>query len=227
MAYPVKIAERVMKLSPWNWCRVVGVGFLIQASPGNSAPETGEAPPVVLSTSPDGKFILRREREESTDLGEARKRLELCSSQGRILYAWTSGLGATSVLWGPDSRFLAINDMPGDGGDLLRIFSLDPSNGSVTPLRAPDGKKLRADAESRHGNFLSRIESVRLRAVEWKGGRLWCELDGVSCPKREPAVHVPFHDLWVFGMQGTNSPELVEEWTRNVPKDRPYRDDRR
>jgi hypothetical protein len=194
------------------------------ASAAQPAGATGQTEPTILSTSPDGKFFLRRQHAEPTDRGEAQKRVEICTDNGAVLYAWTGGLGSTTVLWSPDARLLALNDMPGEGGDLLRIFSLDPVKISVTPLREPDGNKLRAEAESRRGTFLSRIERVNLRALEWRDGRLWCQLDGFSTLKRQQSVHVPFHDLWVYGVQGTNSPEVIEEWARTLPKEIPYRD---
>jgi len=193
--------------------------FLIN---GSSAAQI--AVPVVLSTSPDGKFYLRRLQEDSTDRGVAQKRLEICANTGAVLYAWTSALGATTALWRPDSRLLALNDMPGNEGDLLWIFALDPEKCSAIPIREPNGKTLLSDAESRHGTFLSRIDHVHLRAKEWKDEKLWCQLDGFSTLKLQPAVHVPFHDLWVFETQGTNPPEIDEEWTRKTPKDLPYRD---
>ncbi len=178
----------------------------------------------LLSRSPDGKFLLRRERAESGERGEARKTLSICSPGGKVLYEWISPLGATTALWSGDSRFLALNDMPGDAGDQLRVFHLDPSGRSVTPLRDPDGAKLRAEVERRHGSFLSRVDKAALRASEWKDGRLWCAVTGTFSPKRQPTVHVPFHHLWVYRIDGTNTPVLEQEWTLTDPKERSYRD---
>jgi hypothetical protein len=178
----------------------------------------------VISSSPDGNFQLRRQQGESSDRGEARKVLSLCSKEGKVLYQWTSGLGTTAALWSPDEHFVAINDMPGEKGDLLRIFALDPSTPSVTPLRDSDGKKLRQEVETRHGSFFSKIDAVTLRASEWKEGRLWCLLTGTFSPKRQPSVHIPFHHLWVFKLDGKNAPLLQEEWTLTDPREKSYRD---
>ena len=177
-----------------------------------------------LSKSPDGKFLLCRHQAEASDRGEARKTLSIRSPAGKVLYEWLSPLGATTPLWSPDSRFLAVNDMPGEAGDQLRIFRLDPSGTTALPLRDPDGRKLRADVEKRHGNFLSTVEKVALRASEWKEGRLWCTVTGTFSPKRQPSVHVPFHHLWVYRLNGTNAPVLEQEWTLTDPKERSYRD---
>jgi hypothetical protein len=178
----------------------------------------------VLSTSPDGKFLLRRERAESGDRGEARKTLAICSKEGKVLYEWFSPLGATTPLWSGDSRFLAVNDMPGEAGDQLRIFYLDPAGTSAVSLRDPDGAKLKSEVEKRHGNFLSNVDKAALRASEWKEGRLWCTVTGTFSPKRQPTVHVPFHHLWVYRIDGTNAPVLEQEWTLTDPKERSYRD---
>jgi hypothetical protein len=178
----------------------------------------------ILSTSPDGKFLLRRERAESGDRGEARKTLTICSKEGKVLYEWFSPLGATTPLWSSDSRFLAVNDMPGEAGDQLRIFSLDPAVTSAVSLRDPDGAKLKSEVEKRHGNFLSTVDKAALRASEWKEGRLWCTVTGTFSPKRQPTVHVPFHHLWVYRIDGTNAPVLEQEWTLTDPKERSYRD---
>lgn len=178
----------------------------------------------LLSKSPDGGFLLRRERAESGDRGEARKTLAICSRGGKVLYEWMSPLGATTPIWSGDSRFLAVNDMPGEAGDQLRIFYLDPSGAAAIPLRDPNGAKLKAELEKRHGNFLSRIDKATLRASEWKDGRLWCAVTGSFSPKRQPTVHVPFHHLWVYRIDGTNSPVLEQEWTLSDPKERSYRD---
>ena len=187
--------------------------------PSSHAQET-----TVLSKSPDGRFFLRREQAESGDRGEARKKLAICSQEGKVLYEWFSPLGATTPLWSGDSRFLALNDMPGEAGDQLRIFYLDPSGASAIPLRDPDGKKLKAEVEKRHGSFLSHIDKTTLRASEWKEGRLWCTVTGTFNPKRQPTVHVPFHHLWVYRIDGTNAPVLEQEWTLTDPKERSYRD---
>jgi hypothetical protein len=178
----------------------------------------------VLSQSPDGKFLLRRKQAEAGDRGEARKTLVICSPDGKVLYEWLSPLGATTALWSGDSRFLALNDMPGEAGDQLRVFYLDPSGPKVLPLRDPDGRKLKAEVEKRHGSFLSTVDKVALRASEWKEGRLWCTVTGTFSPKRQPTVHVPFHHLWVYRIDGTNAPVLEQEWTLTDPKERSYRD---
>lgn len=177
-----------------------------------------------MSVSPDGKFLVRRSQAEPGGHGEARKSLEICSANGTVLYAWASGLGVTTILWSPDSRYLAVNDMPGEQGDLVRLFALDPALPAVTAIRLPNGKKLLKEEEERHGSFLSTIDAVSLRAVDWRDGRIWCLLSGNTHPKREPMVHVPFHHLLVFSVQGTKAPALVEEWTRTDPKEYPVRD---
>ncbi|NBZ96089.1 MAG: hypothetical protein EBR40_06650 [Proteobacteria bacterium] len=178
----------------------------------------------LLSKSPDGRFLLRRERAESGDRGEARKTLAICSREGKVLYEWFSPLGATTPLWSGDSHFLAVNDMPGEAGDQLRIFCLDPSGKTAVPLRDPDGAQLKSEVEKRHGNFLSTVDKASLRASEWKEGRLWCTVTGTFSPKRQPTVHVPFHHLWVYRIDGTNAPVLEQEWTLTDPKERSYRD---
>jgi hypothetical protein len=178
----------------------------------------------VLSQSPDGKFLLRRQQAEAGDRGEARKNLLICSAAGKVLYEWLSPLGASTALWSGDSRFLALNDMPGEAGDQLRIFYLDPSGTAAVPLRDPDGRKLKADVEKRHGSFLSTVDKVTLRASEWKEGRLWCTVTGTFSPKRQPTVHVPFHHLWVYRIDGTNTPVPEQEWTLTDPRERSYRD---
>lgn len=181
----------------------------------------------LISSAPDGNFQLRRQQGETSDLGEARKVLSLCDKQGKVLYQWTSGLGTTSALWSPDGRFVAINDMPGEKGDFLRVFALDPATMALTPVRDPDGKKLRQEVESRHGSFLSKVDSVTLRASEWKDGKLWCLLTGTFSPKRQSSVHIPFHHLWVLKLDGTNAPILQEEWTLTDPKEKAYRENDR
>jgi len=180
--------------------------------------------PQTLSTSPDGKFVVYRTQAESGERGEARKNIEICSTSGKVLYAWVSGLGTTAMLWSPDCRYLAVNDMPGESGDLVRLFHLDPEKSTVIPIRESNGKKLQQDEESRHGSFFSSVERVNLRAQEWKEGRLWCRLTGSSHPKRQPMVHVAFHHLWVFSMHGDSAPILEEEWTLTDPKEKSIRD---
>ncbi|MCE9586905.1 MAG: hypothetical protein K8R57_01150 [Verrucomicrobia bacterium] len=96
--------------------------------------------------------------------GEARKALEISDREGKTLFRWISSIRTSSALWSPDSKFLAVNDSPGSGGDQLWIFSLDPVAKRAVPIREPDGKKLRAEIESRHGSFLNLIEGVTLRA---------------------------------------------------------------
>lgn len=180
--------------------------------------------PAIISASPDGKFQVRREQATSGDLGEARKSLSICTADGKVLYEWVSGLGTTTVLWSPDRRFVAINDMPGEKGDLLRLFALDATIPSVLPLRDPDGKKLRQEVDTRHGSFLSRVDTVTLRASEWKEGKLWCQVTGTFSPKRQPSVHVPFHHLWVLKTDGKNAPVIEQEWTLTDPREKPFRD---
>ena len=189
-----------------------------------TAGESGAPEANILSTSPDGKFQLRRLEAGTGELGEARKEVEITTPAGRVLYRWISPIGATSALWSPDSKYLAVNEAPGDLGDQLRLFVLDPAKPHVTSLREPNGRKLRAEVESRHGNFLSEIERVSLRAMDWREGQLWCKLAGDFTPKRQPTVHVPFHHLWVFRMEGERDPLLIEEWTLTDPKERSYRD---
>lgn len=200
-------------------CMVTLCGSAISQSV-DSAPPLGEQ---ILSVSPDGKFLVRREKAEPGVHGEARKNLEICSRSGNVLYSWASGLGVTTMLWSPDAHYLAVNDMPGEHGDLVRLFALDPVKSLVTSLREPDGKKLLHEEEVRHGSFLSALDEVHLRAVEWRDGNLWCLLTGSAHPKRQPTVHVPFHRLWVFGLHGIEPPVLQEEWTRNLPGERAER----
>jgi hypothetical protein len=183
-----------------------------------------EANVVTLSNSPDGVFQLRRMQADPGERGEARKALEITDREGKARYRWVSSIGTSSALWSPDSKFLAVNDSPGSGGDQLWIFSLDPVAKRVVPIREPDGKKLRAEVESRHGSFLNLIEGVTLRAQEWKENRLWCYVNGTYSPKRNRTVHVPFHYLWILGMGGGDSTSIVEEWSRTDPKERPVRD---
>jgi hypothetical protein len=178
----------------------------------------------ILSTSPDGKFVLQRKKADSNDHGEAKKSLEIVTSSGQVLYAWTSPLGATTALWSPDSQYLALNDMPGDKGDQLRLFALNAGSLSLTPIREPDGKILLAEVEARHGSFLSLVDKVSLRAVDWRGGRLWCQLEGTFRPKRQPTLKVPFHHLWVFQLNGPNPPLFQQEWTLTDPKEKPIRE---
>jgi hypothetical protein len=177
----------------------------------------------LLSVSPDGLFELRRLPAEPGERGEARKELEI-TLQGRVIYRWTSAIGATSLFWSTDSRYLAINEAPGDRGDQLRLLALDAVKSSVTPLREPNGIKLRSEVESRHGSFLSRVDRVSLRAMDWREGRLWCKVSGIFTPKRQSGVHVPFHHLWVLQVNGAADPVLTEEWTLSDPKEQAYRD---
>jgi len=177
----------------------------------------------VLSVSPDGKFGLRRLPAAPGERGEARKELEI-TLQGRVIYRWTSAIGAASLLWSPDSKYLAVNEAPGDQGDQLRLFALDPVKSGVVPLREPNGGKLRSEVESRHGNFLSWVDRVSLRAMDWREGRLWCKVSGIFTPKRQSGVHIPFHHLWVFQVNGASDPLLIEEWTLTDPKEQAYRD---
>jgi hypothetical protein len=177
----------------------------------------------LLSVSPDGIFELRRLPAEPGERGEARKELEI-TLQGRVIYRWTSAIGATSLFWSPDSRYLAINEAPGDRGDQLRLLALDAVKSTVTPLREPNGIKLRSEVESRHGSFLSRVDRVSLRAMDWREGRLWCKVSGIFTPKRQSGVHVPFHHLWVLQVNGAADPVLTEEWTLSDPKEQAYRD---
>ena len=179
---------------------------------------------VTLSQSPDGVFQLRRMQADPGERGEARKTLEISDRERKALFRWISSIGTSSALWSPDSKFLAVNDSPGSGGDQLWIFSLDPVAKRASPIREPDGKKLRAEVESRHGSFLNLIEGVTLRAQKWKENRLWCSVNGTYSPKRNRTVHVMFHYLWVFGMGGGDSTSIEEEWTRTDPKERPVRD---
>jgi dipeptidyl aminopeptidase/acylaminoacyl peptidase len=180
--------------------------------------------PQILSTSPDGCFLVRRAQAEPGEHGEARKSLEICNAAGEVLYSWDSGLGVTTVLWSPDNRYLAVNDMPGEQGDLVRLFSLNKSKPAVGVLRQPNGKKMIEAEQERHGSFLSAVEAVSLRAEEWRDGRLWCQLTGTSHPKRQPTVHVPFHHLLVFGVKGEEEPVLEQEWTLTEPREIPVRD---
>lgn len=189
------------------------------------SPESRSSPtPQTISSSPDGKFIVRRSQAEPGEHGEARKNLEICTSSGTVLYAWTSGFGVTTMLWSPDGRYLAVNDMPGETGDQVRVFALDPTGQSVVPIREPNGKKLLKEEQERHGSFLSEVDHIDLRAVEWRDGHLWCLLTGSAHPKRQPTVHVSFHHLLVFGIHGSDVPIMEEEWTLTDPKEHPYRD---
>jgi hypothetical protein len=197
-----------------------GILLLFSGIPGLRAQSS-----TLISGSPDGKWMIKRVKADPGDRGEARKSLEICTAGGRVLYSWLSGLGATTVLWSPDSRHVAVNDMPGDGGDLLRIFAIDAKKPAVTPLREPDGKKLRSEVESRKGSFLSTIDRVSLRALEWRDGDLWCRLGGTFRPKRQPTLSVPFHHLWVFAPDGINPPVLKEEWAQTFPREKPFRDE--
>lgn len=211
--------------------KLLSLFLLLLAGEGSASsviaqnPELVSAPePQIISTAPDGKFIVRREKTDPSEHGEARKSLEICSSAGKVLYAWVSGLGVTKLLWSSDSSYLAVNDTPGEQGDMLRLFALDPIKLSVTPIREPNGKKLIHEEEVRHGSFLSTVDKIDFRAAEWREGRLWCLLTGSAHPKRQPTVHIPFHHFWVFGIHGTNIPVLQEEWTLTDPRERAVRD---
>lgn len=203
------------------------LGFFLLLSTGYSVCASDPEHPAIISTSPDQNFTLCREHAAPGDLGGARKTLSICSRDGKALYEWISGIGTTTALWSPDGRFVAINDMPGEKGDLLRLFALDPIAHSVIPLRDPDGKKLRQEVETRHGSFLSKIDAVTLRASEWKDGKLWCLVSGTFSPKRQTSVHVPFHHLWVLKTDGRNTPSIEQEWTLTDPKEKAYRDEER
>jgi len=181
-------------------------------------------PPQQLGASPDGKFLVLRERAESGERGQVQKNIEICNASGKVLTAWISGLGSTVLLWSPDSHYLAVNDMPGDKGDLLKVFHLDAERQRVIAVREPNGRALLKEQEDRHGNFLASTEAVHLHAEEWKEGRLWCLLSGSAHPKREPKVHVPFHYLWVFRMHEDAPVTMEEEWTRTDPKEWASRD---
>jgi len=190
----------------------------------HAATEPLDVPRSIISRSPDGIFQLCRMQADPGERGEARKILEITGRNGKILYQWSSPLGATTALWSRDFGHLAVNDAPGDRGDQLRVFALDGANQRVTPLREPDGAKLRSEVESRHGGFFSALERVTLRSLEWKEDRLWCQVTGTFSPKRQRGIHVPFHYLWIFKVHGEEAPVLQEEWTRTDPKERPVRD---
>lgn len=196
-------------------------GLIAQSAeiPSTSAPAVQ-----VLSNSPDGKFVVSREKADPGELGEARKRMSITTASGKVLYSWISALGASTILWSPDGHYLAVNDRPGEQGDLLRLFALDPASPAVTSIREPDGKKLLREEESRHGSFLSAVDQISFRAMDWREGKLWCQLAGTAHPKRQPTVHVPFHHLWVLGMHGTEPSVLEQEWTLTDPKERAVRD---
>lgn len=202
--------------------RLLALLLLLGAGLGRC--QTGAEAGQVLSTSPDGAFQIRRFQADPGERGEARKTLSLITARGKTLYAWDSPLGATTVLWSPDSRHVAVNDMPGEKGDQLFLLAIDSSSQTAIPLRERNGSALTAEVEKRHGSFLSRIEKAVLRASEWKDGHLWCTVTGTFVPKRQPTVHVPFHHLWVYKLNGTNAPLLEQEWTLTDPKERPTRD---
>jgi hypothetical protein len=207
---------------------IISAGCLLFLTGGLSFIHAEEVTPAaretILSTSPDGRFQLRRIQADPGERGEARKTLEITSDKAKILYQWTSPLGITSANWSGDSRFLAVNDAPGDQGDQLRVFALDQEKQRVIPVREPDPRKLRATVESMHEGFLSVLEKVTLRSLEWKGERLWCQVTGTFSPKRQRGIHAPFHYLWVYGFHGESAPVLEEEWTRTLPTERPIRD---
>lgn len=178
----------------------------------------------VLSQSPDAHFQLRRLPADPGEHGEARKSLEIADREGKTLFQWISPLGASSAIWSQDSRFLAVNDWPGRGGDQVWIFSLDRHAKRVIPLREPDGKKLMQELEDRHGSFLHLVGGLTFRALEWRENRLWCSLNGNFLPKRNRSVQIPFHYLWVMGEVDGGEVRCLEEWTRTAPKERPVRD---
>jgi hypothetical protein len=192
---------------------------------GRAADQAAEGQ--LLGSSPDGRAQLRRLQAGSGEHGEARKDLRITTPSGDTLYQWTSPLGTTAALWSPDSRYLAVNDGPGDQGDQLRVFRLDlaaPPGERVLPVREPDGGKLHAGMEERHGHFLCGMERVTLRALEWREGRLWCSVSGRYSFRRDPSLHVPFHYLWVMSFPQGAQPVLEEEWVRTDPKERAVRD---
>lgn len=183
-----------------------------------SAGET--LPGSVISTSPDTRFRVLRDQAPSGEQGQVRKSLSITDSSGKVLYNWISPLGPTTVLWNGDSRFLAVSDALERGGDRLWVFAL--KDGGIDPLRIPDGTALRHQIEERHGTFLSDLGEILLRPVEWRSGRLWCEVSGVFIPKREQSIHVPFRYLWVYTVR-RGSLVLDEEWTRTFPAGRAFR----
>ena len=79
-----------------------------------------------------------------------------------------NGLGVTKLLWSPVSSYLAVNDRPGEQGDILRLLALDPIKLSVTSMREPDEKKLLYEEEVRHGSFLSTVDTIGFHAMEWR-----------------------------------------------------------
>lgn len=174
----------------------------------------------MVSTSPDGKFLLFRSCSEPGEHGEARKSLEIRNPDGLALYRWTSPIGSAVALWSPDGAYLAVNDSPGDRGDQLRVFRLEGSK--VVPVREPDGIILRRDVLRRHGNFLSMLREVSLTGLEWREGRLWCRVRGEQSPKRQPDLRVTFHDLWVYSF-GSGNAVLEEVWNRSEPSERAVR----
>lgn len=211
----------------WKCLFVLGFCFASEGGDILCAQEATPTPaptPQILSTSPDGKFLVRRSQAELGEHGEARKSLEICSISGEVLYGWSSALGVTTLLWSPDNRYLAVNDLPGEQGDALRLFALDSVKSSVMSLREPSGKKLLVQEQERHGSFLSALDKITLRAMEWRDGRLWCALSGTAHPKRQPTVHVPFHHLLVYRVKENDAPTLEEEWTLTEPRERAYRD---
>lgn len=194
---------------------------LILAHTATGRSEEGMA---VLSRSPEANYQLRRLPAEPGERGEVRKTLEITDRDGKTLFQWISPLGASSAIWSQDSRFLAVNDGPGRGGDQVWIFSLDSHGKRVIPLRQPDGRKLVEEVTSRHGSFLHLVGSLTFRALEWRGNHLWCSLNGNFLARRNRSVHVPFHYLWVLAMEDGDGVRFVEEWTRTDPKEKPFRD---
>lgn len=176
--------------------------------------------PKVISIAPDEGYQLRRLPAESGDRGQAQKAMEITSKTGKILYRWVSPIGAVTALWSPDSTFLAVNEAPGDRGDQLRVFRI--GNDQVIPAREPSAVQLRSAVEEKHGSFLSRLEEASIRGIEWRDGKLWCDVHGSMSPKRQPTVRVPFHDLWVFSFK-TGELVIEEVWSRTEPRERAYR----
>lgn len=169
-------------------------------------------------------FQLRRLQAEPGELGEARKTLRITGPGGRVLYEWNSPLGTISAIWNGRTAYLAVNDVPGRQGDQLRVFALDAAKQCVIPLHEPDGVTVRAEVEPRHGGFFSTVDKVIIRCVEWKEGRLWCQVTGTFATKRQRGIHVPFHYLWVFRVSGEDPPAFEEKWVRTFSMELTVRD---
>lgn len=176
----------------------------------------------VISVAPDGAHVLRRLPEETGERGQAQKAMEIATQSGKVLYRWVSPIGAVTVLWSPDGSYLAVNEAPGEGGDQLRVFKV--GNTEVIPVREPSSLQLRRAVEERHGSFLSQLDEVVIRGIEWRDGRLWCDVHGSQFPKRQPSVRVPFHDLWVLSFR-RDEPLVEEVWSRTEPHERAYRNE--